>query len=63
LKEVFVIKIERELTEEESEYLKTLSENEVTAILEEHKQSLVEYFDDEGIDESDIKTLEIRIVE
>ncbi len=61
MKHKIVIKIERELSSEETEHIKTLSENEVLAIIGEQKQEIASYFKSENIKETDIKRLDIYL--
>ncbi len=61
MKHKIVIKIERELSSEELEHVKTLSENEVLELIEEQKKEIVSYFGSEDIKETDIKRLDIYL--
>jgi len=61
MKNVFVIEIERNLSEEEIKYVKSLSESERALIIEDQKQEIISYFKSEDIEESDIKKLEVSL--
>lgn len=63
MKEIFLIKIEKELNEEEMNYFKNLSEKDKTEIIGEHKQNIIEYFVNEDIEEKYIKTLKVYFSE
>lgn len=59
MKHKIIIEIERELSQEEKDYLKRISEKEVLLINEEQKEEIISYFESQDIKENEIKKLEI----
>lgn len=63
MKQIINIKIEKELSDQEAEYIKALSDEEKAELVKKHKEQTQEIFEDENFSLSDFKELVIEFTD
>lgn len=63
MKQIINVKIERELSDAEFEYIRTLSDEQKVALINEHKEEVYVIFDDADILRSHFRELEIEFTD